>query len=273
MLPVKDKTVAAQHLNQTRSNNNNKHPSTAAEGKFTEEKVTEEKGAMVYAQMLESSASIELRHPQQHQTSSLRSPTDTQGTPTASELKLTTQSAFQQKVKINTSNPGKFSEFSRLFSQHDVELEASHIDLDEIDADPISVVVHKASQLPPGCLVEDTSLDVAGADMGVNVRWLSEDLPKYLGKPAVWRTLLAIREDEAVSVYQGEISGVIVAPKGDQGFGFDPYFLPDGQSLTLAQNKPDKVNARAKAIDAYCQQKVFAKRLPIMDWEGPWQKH
>ena len=37
--------------------------------------------------------------------------------------------------KLNTSNQGKFEEFKRLFAHHGVELDTTHIDLKEIDAD------------------------------------------------------------------------------------------------------------------------------------------
>ena len=59
---------------------------------------------------------------------------------------------------LNTSNQGKRSEFQRLFAQHGLSLTTQQIDLKEIDSDPVTVVVHKASQLEEEVLVEDTSL-------------------------------------------------------------------------------------------------------------------
>jgi inosine/xanthosine triphosphate pyrophosphatase family protein len=68
--------------------------------------------------------------------------------------------------KLNTSNPGKFEEFKRLFAQNGSGLEASHFDLQEIDATPIEVVAHKASQLAENVVVEDTILDIERASVG-----------------------------------------------------------------------------------------------------------
>ena len=49
--------------------------------------------------------------------------------------------------KLNTSNLNKYEEFKRFFIEHGCSLEATHIDLKEIDADPVTVAAHKASQL------------------------------------------------------------------------------------------------------------------------------
>lgn len=174
--------------------------------------------------------------------------------------------------KLNTSNPGKFEEFKRLFAKYGSTLETSHIDLKEIDADPIKVVAHKASQLGENIIVEDTSLDIEGASVGVNIRWLLDHLTEYAGRKAEWTVLLAFRENNQIYIYKGSISGTIVQPRGTTGFGFDPVFLPNGSTKTLAESKPDLFNARAKAVESLLQGSVWAKHPIIENWEGPWQK-
>lgn len=43
---------------------------------------------------------------------------------------------------------------------------------------------------------------------------------------------------------EGEVPGVIVRePLGDNGFGYDPIFVPDGDSRTMAQYTDDEKNA------------------------------
>ena len=173
--------------------------------------------------------------------------------------------------KINTSNPGKLTEFERLFHKFNANISSTRIDLKEIKADPISVAVHKASQVDEGVLVEDTSLNIEGADVGINVRWLMDHLPEYAGRKASWVVLLACRKGEEVYVYEGKVEGSIVLPRGEGGFGFDPVFLPDGASQTLAQDKPDTVNARAKAVESFLTGEPIVKKPPITNWEGEWQ--
>lgn len=174
--------------------------------------------------------------------------------------------------KINTSNLGKFEEFKRLFSQNGELLEVTHFDLEEIDADPVTVVAHKASQLGENVIVEDTSLEIENASIGVNIRWLLGHLSDFVGHKAEWVVLLAYREVNHIYIYKGSISGIIVEPRGTQGFGFDPYFLPDGAIKTLGESKPDSHSARAKAVKALLTGKTWTIHPVIDKWEGQWQK-
>ncbi len=173
--------------------------------------------------------------------------------------------------KLNTSNLGKFEEFKRLFGKFGCSLSATHFDLKEIDADPISVITHKASQMDEEIIVDDTSLEIEGAAVGVNIRWLLFHLPEYIGRKAIWTVLLAYRKNNEVLVYRGSISGTIVEPKGSNGFGFDPTFLPDGAEKTLAESKPDQFSSRAKAVEALMNGNLWTKQPVIFNWNGPWQ--
>lgn len=175
--------------------------------------------------------------------------------------------------KLNTSNLGKLNEFQKLFAKYDIRLIDSQFDLDEVDADPMTVIAHKASQLGEFILVEDTSLDIEGADVGVNVRWLIDHLNEYIGRKAVWMVLLAYRIDNQIFIFKGEVLGIIVSPQGEKGFGFDPVFLPVGSDLTLAQSKPDEFNARALAVDALVNNENCQVVDAIYEWDGPWQSH
>lgn len=126
--------------------------------------------------------------------------------------------------KLNTSNPGKFEEFKRLFAKYGCTLETTHFDLKEIDADPLQVIAHKASQLGDNILVEDTSLDIEGVSVGIHIRWLLEHLSEYAGRKAEWTVLLAFRRAHQIHIYKGTVSGTIVPSRGTTGFGFDPFF-------------------------------------------------
>jgi len=175
------------------------------------------------------------------------------------------------KVRLNTSSEGKLQEYQRLFSQYNVLVEATSVDIDEIDADTVSVVAHKASQVPEGVLVEDTSLDIEGARVGVHIRWFLDHLNELQGHKARWISLLAKRVQSKIYIYLGEIEGTIVRKRGSEGFGFDPYFLPHGEKETLAESKPDRLNARALAISAFMEGKESYIVDPIYKWEGNWQ--
>lgn len=173
--------------------------------------------------------------------------------------------------KLNTSNPGKLEEFKKLFGGYGCTLEASYYDLMEIESDPASVVAHKASQLGENILVEDTSLEIEGASIGINIRWLLDHLSEYEGRHAQWTVLLAYRQGDQILIYSGVVSGIIVQARGSAGFGFDPVFLPDGTCHTLAEFKPDQFNARAKAVKALMEGVIWKTHPVIEKWEGAWQ--
>jgi|UniRef100_A0A7S4LLT3 XTP/dITP diphosphohydrolase len=175
--------------------------------------------------------------------------------------------------KINTSNENKFKEFQRMFAKCGANLEATKVDLDEIDAAPELVVAHKATAVGEGVIVEDTQLDVEGADVGVNVRWLMDKLDQYEGRGATWTVLMGIRKGSNVEIFRGVVKGKIVKPRVDSNFGFDPIFQPEGRDKTLAEDKPDDVNARWFAIENLVKGKVYETKAPIEKWDGPWQKH
>lgn len=174
---------------------------------------------------------------------------------------------------INTSNTTKLDEYKELLGKEGISLHAIKIDQDEIDADPLSVVAHKASQIGERILVDDTSLDIEGEDVGVNLRWLIDDIPKYVGKKALWRVLLAYRSGDQVFIYRGEVPGTIVPPavKGDPRL--EAIFLPDGASVTLGVDKPDLLNPRALAVDSFIRNELEAILPTIDSWDGPWQAH
>lgn len=173
---------------------------------------------------------------------------------------------------LNTSNKLKLEEFKKLFVEHHIDLDSTAIDLSEIKADPLTVLVHKASQLKPGTIVEDTSLEIDGVDVGVDVRWFNNEMmAQYAGKKAIWTVLLGYAKDGMVTVFEGKVAGTIVASRHDTGFGFDPIFLPDGSDKTLSEAKPNSVNARALAVKAFAENRPIAKVPVISHWDGPWQ--
>jgi len=73
-----------------------------------------------------------------------------------------------------------------------------------------------------------------------------------LGNPrAVARCALLYRNAERSVVAEGSTSGSLVLPgRGEHGFGWDPVFLPDGETRTFAElevKEKDAVSHRGKA--------------------------
>jgi XTP/dITP diphosphohydrolase len=63
--------------------------------------------------------------------------------------------------------------------------------------------------------------------------------------------LVAIAPDGAELTARGELTGTLTdAPRGSGGFGYDPAFVPDGETRTVAEMSPDEKDAishRARA--------------------------
>ena len=59
-------------------------------------------------------------------------------------------------------------------------------------------------------------------------------------------------DDPELAVCEGEVRGRLLRePRGDQGFGYDPIFVPDGDSRTTAQMSAadkDRISHRGRAL-------------------------
>jgi XTP/dITP diphosphohydrolase len=65
-------------------------------------------------------------------------------------------------------------------------------------------------------------------------------------------TLALVWPDGRNYVFEGRVDGVLTfPPRGGQGFGYDPVFVPDGYDLTFAEMQPaqkKEMSHRARAI-------------------------
>ena len=55
-------------------------------------------------------------------------------------------------------------------------------------------------------------------------------------------------------IFEGQVNGKIVMPRGDKDFGWGKIFVPQGYEQTFAEMGPiekDKCGMRAKAIESF----------------------
>jgi XTP/dITP diphosphohydrolase len=65
-------------------------------------------------------------------------------------------------------------------------------------------------------------------------------------------TLCLAWPDGEDALFRGEVPGRIVWPmRGDLGFGFDPIFLPDGETQTFGEMDPAKKHEMSHRADAF----------------------
>jgi non-canonical purine NTP pyrophosphatase (RdgB/HAM1 family) len=167
-----------------------------------------------------------------------------------------------------TGNEGKLREFRSILGD---SLESRAIDLDELQSlDPEVIIKHKLQQafeiIKSTVIVEDTSLciDALGGLPGTLIKWFESSLS--LNKIVKMARSLQV-EDElsatastAVGWYDGKdiifvtgiTKGIIVEPKGENKFGWDPIFVPDGSNKTQAEMDITEKNiysSRRKAVE------------------------
>ncbi|MCX8149802.1 MAG: RdgB/HAM1 family non-canonical purine NTP pyrophosphatase [Thermaurantimonas aggregans] len=88
-----------------------------------------------------------------------------------------------------------------------------------------------------------------------NMEKLLTELETVTDRTARFVTVLCFVKDGDVHYFEGEVKGIIVdSPRGNQGFGYDPVFLPDGFNKTFAEMTLDEKNSishRKRALEKF----------------------
>lgn len=118
------------------------------------------------------------------------------------------------------------------------------------------------------CFADDTGLEVEAlnGEPGVysaryagsqrnsedNMKLLLRNLRGSTNKNAQFRTVITLMVQSGTHQFEGILKGTIIPePRGNMGFGYDPIFLPEGYSKTLAEltlEEKNKISHRARAI-------------------------
>lgn len=171
-----------------------------------------------------------------------------------------------QKYTINSSNSLKIKEFKKYLPGI---LSINNKNLPEPKSDPITIIRYKASQFD-NVLVDDCSLEIEGSSIGPLIKWHLSELENYADKKASFICLLAINKNQKIYIYMGKVTGKIVKSRGKK-FGFLSYFQPEGSVNTLAEELPDKYNARFYAVQNFLNNQIYKIDSPIYEWNGPFQ--
>ena len=137
-----------------------------------------------------------------------------------------------------------------------------------------------AAALQPGeeaiVMADDSGLEVAalGGRPGIyssryaptdaeRIRKLLSELDGASDRSARFVCVIAIAVNgEVIETFEGEIKGrIALEPKGENGFGYDPVFIPDGYDRTFAElssEEKNRISHRARA---------FAKALEFVEEE------
>ncbi|SLN24679.1 Non-canonical purine NTP pyrophosphatase [Pseudoruegeria aquimaris] len=188
----------------------------------------------------------------------------------------------EKKIVLASHNAGKLREIGALLAPYGVEVvSAGALGLEEpaetetTFAGNARIKAHfaaKASGLP--ALSDDSGLEVDALDGAPGVYtadWAEtpngRDFPMAMAKvqalldekeaptPRTGRfccTLCLAWPDGHDEIFAGTVEGQLVWPmRGDNGFGFDPVFLPNGETETFGEMDPDKKHGMSHRAEAF----------------------
>ena len=182
------------------------------------------------------------------------------------------------RLVVATHNLGKAVEIDALLDGHYAVVTAASLNLPEPDETESTFVGnallkarHAADLSGEVALADDSGLSVAALDGAPGIfsaRWAGPDKDfafamrrveerlEETGLPdrrAWFTSALAVAWPHGPAVVvEGRVEGQLTfPPRGDQGFGYDPIFIADGQTLTFGELDPalkDSISHRAMAF-------------------------
>jgi XTP/dITP diphosphohydrolase len=190
---------------------------------------------------------------------------------------------FPARIAIATSNPHKLRELARVCRDWPVEwlTVENHPgpwpDVEEPHDTYLENALEKARvvsrELGAPAVADDSGIEVDGLDGAPgprSARYAGEDatdgenLEKLLAavarfppqrRTARYRCVAAIAWPDGSDLHaEGVCEGILVAdPRGTGGFGYDPAFVPQGETRTMAElsdEEKDRISHRGKAFRA-----------------------
>jgi XTP/dITP diphosphohydrolase len=188
------------------------------------------------------------------------------------------------RLVIATHNPGKLREIGDLLAPLRIDvISAGDLGLPEPEETGSTFVDNahlkaaaaaRAAGLP--ALADDSGLEVDALDGGPGVlsaRWAgpSKDFKGAMrrlfdelsarkswtapGPRANFTCALCLAWPESThQVFEGKVFGRLVwPPRGTRGFGYDPMFLADGETLTFGEMEPERKHAISHRARAFTQ--------------------
>ena len=177
---------------------------------------------------------------------------------------------------LATSNPNKAKEIQSVLPKGLRVITMKEAGLDVDIPEPFSTLeensTHKAQTIylmtGEDCFAEDTGLEVValnGAPGVISARYAGEprddqrniqkllaELKSVENKTAQFRTVMTLYWDGKMYQFEGICKGKIIdAPIGEEGFGYDPVFIPEGSTHTFAEMRLEEKNVyshRKKAL-------------------------
>ena len=184
-----------------------------------------------------------------------------------------------QEVYYVTGNPHKAEYFSKIMGMNIPQLS---IDIDEIQSLNLCEIVedkarraYEVAKKP--VIVEDTKLtfNALGALPGPLIKWFLEELgadglckilDSYEDRGAIAGAAIAYYDGVTMRVFERELLGKISEkPHGEDGFGWNKVFIPEGSSVTLGEMDEETFKQYYRRVKAFDELKHFLKEKEGID--------
>ncbi len=182
------------------------------------------------------------------------------------------------KLVFATNNKHKLDEVCKITSHHPVEIvslaEINCFDdipetADTLEGNALQKAHYIQEKFGLNCFADDTGLEVEalnnapgvysaryagpGHDSEANMKKLLHEMEGKENRKARFRTVIALVWNEKTYTFDGIVNGTITTTKrGENGFGYDPIFIPEGYEQTFAELGNDiknQISHRAKAVE------------------------
>ena len=130
------------------------------------------------------------------------------------------------------------------------------------------------------CFADDTGLEIealdnrpgvhsaryAGPDKSAaaNIDKVLSELEGKTSRNAQFRTLITLILNKSTFSFEGIVRGEIISEKrGENGFGYDPIFVPEGEIRTFAEMSLEEKNKHSHRARAFQKMIDFLNKLKI----------
>lgn len=187
---------------------------------------------------------------------------------------------MKQKLVFATNNLHKLNEVSHilegkveLLSLNDIKCDTDIPETaDTLEGNALLKAQYIHIHYGLNCFADDTGLEIealnnepgvysaryAGIDKDSEANMLKvlSKLEGIENRKAQFRTAISLIIDNNTFLFEGVIKGEIIKEKrGEEGFGYDPIFIPEGYNETFAElggNIKNKISHRALAVNKLC---------------------
>lgn len=182
------------------------------------------------------------------------------------------------KLVFATNNKHKLDEVRKITAQHNIEVVSladihCHDEIpetaDTLEGNALQKAQYIQDKFGLDCFADDTGLEVEaldnapgvysaryagpGHDSEANMQKLLQEMEGKTNRKARFRTVIALITGDKQYCFSGIVNGTITTEKkGENGFGYDPIFIPEGYEQTFAElgdSVKNKISHRAKAVE------------------------